>query len=453
MNYAVQRPLSRIFFKPGQHWLLSGMYLSIAYVLTQGYFNWTSPIFLLGIFSLFLVVTVDKQQTGSARYACAALLFSAINLLLPVKTGVYFTTCCTVMFIIERLYGKTNALPVIVLALMSPFFEYCSNVFTFPLRLQLTSFAGEILQLAGVKAVTEGNTIIQNGNEFSVDPACMGLNMMATSLILGLVLIAVYQKQFQKQAPAWLILLILAAIAGLNILSNLFRIVITVQFRIMPQTWLHELAGIVCLLGYVVLPALLLCKKLVASFGKNKHKPGDCRPSPANIVNPIFCMLIPALILLSSYRVDQRNRNTTADSNKTVHVAGYTAQQVDKNIIKLESPVSLVYLKKIPGFYVADHTPLICWRGSGYEFRKVKELFIQNTKVYSGILEKGNEQLFTIWWYENGQHITTDQLAWRWDVLKGSRTYSVVNITAASEEQVRREARKALADHPFKDLL
>ena len=96
---------------------------------------------------------------------------------------------------------------------------------------------------------------------------------------------------------------------------------------------------------------------------------------------------------------------------------------------------------------------MICWRGSGYELRQVKTIEVGKQEVYSAVLEKENEKLYTAWWYDNGNDRTIDQFDWRWNVLMGKSKYSLVNITAAEPLVLEKEIRKVQDDNRFKSIL
>ena len=110
---------------------------------------------------------------------------------------------------------------------------------------------------------------------------------------------------------------------------------------------------------------------------------------------------------------------------------GYTAKRLDADILQLNSPAALIYIKKIRGFYSTEHNPTICWKGSGYTFRKVTCSNIRGTELYVAILARGNEELYTAWWYDNGLLRTIGQFKWRSDVFKGGNEYSLVNVTCS----------------------
>jgi len=73
--------------------------------------------------------------------------------------------------------------------------------------------------------------------------------------------------------------------------------------------------------------------------------------------------------------------------------------------------------------------------------------------VYKGELVKGNQHLYTSWWYDNGIRQTTEPLDWRWDWIHGAPPYSVVNLTAATPEQLDKELHYVLKTRPFRALL
>ena len=105
----------------------------------------------------------------------------------------------------------------------------------------------------------------------------------------------------------------------------------------------------------------------------------------------------------------------------------------------------LVYVKSIPGWYSTEHTPLICWRGSGYEFGKVWEQKASGTACYAGVLEKkGEPSLYTAWWFDNGQEQTIAQARWRWLDAGGAPGFSLVNVTARDRQTLENQINQML---------
>jgi exosortase N len=434
------------------YYVLPLIYIALFVTALQNYIQWQSVNFLIGILSLPVAAEINTAKKGRVRYGILALLFGVLAFLFPVKTLLYFAVLFALLYWTESFYGKTNMLLFILTIFLSPVFQFFTNVFSFPLRLQLTDLAGRLLQFAGIENTVEGNVILSNRNSFSVDPACMGLNMMITSLIAAIVLTAYWQKKFNKQVKLPGIVAVLGAVILLNIIANLLRIICMVQFTIMPESVMHEITGILFFVLYVLLPISFFIKFTVKKYGKENIKNNriDDTPLKRKIIFHCFIVLV---LLLSSYRTINHDNSSRDGSVANIIIQGYGKTDLTDGVIKLENKNSLVYIKRIPTFYSSDHTPYICWQGSGYSFQQIRKEIIDNHEVYTGILVKGNEQLHTSWWYDNGTDKTISQLKWRMDMLKGSGNYSIVNVSAVSKEQLIIETGNVLLYSPFKELL
>jgi hypothetical protein len=87
---------------------------------------------------------------------------------------------------------------------------------------------------------------------------------------------------------------------------------------------------------------------------------------------------------------------------------------------------------------------MICWQGSGYNFTSIRKQTITGREVYSGILTKGADKIYSAWWFDNGSLKTVSQLEWRWTAAQGSKPFYLVNVNASSEAGLL----KAVADLP-----
>lgn len=432
--------------------LLAGVYAVLFVASLQHYIVWQSVNFILGLIALCLAPLTQAPQKGSQRFGVAALCCAAIYLVLPAKTVLYASLVLALFFLVESFYGRINPLLCAIVVLMSPLFDYAMNVFSFPIRLQVTAWAGKLLSFTGTNTRVEGNMIYSNGHEFSVDAACMGLHMLVTALLCGIMLIILHQQRYQQVLKKKYVATILAIIFVLNILTNLCRIVCLVQFTILPGTLLHDMIGIVCLVVYVILPAQLLSKWAVKRLGQplqNNTLETVTAPRKNTWAYHILLLLIIAGVASVPYL------RTPATGTLVTHavVPGYTTRQLPGGITQLENAHSLVYLKQVPGFYYPDHHPMICWKGSGYDFVKVQEQSIGGMMMYTAVLQQGNEQLYTAWWYDNGHQATISQLHWRWDAFRSRHNYSLVNITAANREQLEASITTVLRQQPFRPLL
>jgi exosortase N len=433
--------------------LLAGLVLYglLAVIGLREYVELGSVNFLLGVLALTMVFS-SRRGPVSYRFAWVAILFSLLAVLLPVKTFLYFAIGAAMLFMVESSHGSQGALPLLIIGFMAPVFKYFVNIFSFPIRLKLTAWAGEILTFNGSITGVKGNMIYTGNGEFSVDPECMGLNMMTTSLVLGIMLIALYQKKFSKRLALWQTGIFLSIIAVLNIICNLFRIVCLVQFEIMPGTFMHDLLGIACLLIYVVIPAVFIAKFAVARMGV---EPGPLKASVTSsrsYKQTVNHLAVAISICVAAFSVVRNSsQNNIAASIPTLE--NFKVSRVQAGVLKLQNERSLIYIKPIRGFYNTDHHPMICWTGSGYVFEQVRERTVNGVKVYSAVLNNGGTKLHTAWWYDNGIHRTIGQLDWRWDVLRGAKDYSVVNITVPAENELEPAISALQNNSSFNQLL
>ncbi|MBO9633899.1 MAG: exosortase N [Chitinophagaceae bacterium] len=429
-------------------------YAAIMIIVLHDYIGWQSVNVVLGLLALPLVTRITGKNGNHYRYGILAIATAVLACFVPTNTMLYFSIVFALLFVTEAGIGRINLMPVIMATLMSPLVQYAADVFSFPIRLHLTEFAGHAMKLAGMEVTVRGNMILYQNNEFAVDPACMGLNMLVTSLITGLMMISVNQKRYNKILSNRWMVPVLVTMVGLNIISNCIRMVCLVLFNILPDQPAHGWIGIGCLLVYVMLPAMFLSGWLIRRFGK------DIPAKPVTISAHLtgLGMLAAQLLLMGSVAIAamviKKEKSELKNSQSPVPaVAGFHADRVDASIIKLDNPQTLVYIKNIPGFYSGDHHPMICWRGSGYSFRQIEKKKIAANTVYTAILDDGAHQLHTAWWYDNGTRRTIDQLSWRWDMFRGAHAYSLVNLTASSGTELEQALTNILANKPFNPIL
>ncbi|MGN6495380.1 MAG: exosortase N [Agriterribacter sp.] len=421
------------------HWmaiLLLAIYGIIFCWMLGDYINVRSFDFQLGVLSILVVFSSTRSNArGGLRFAIAAVVAAVITCLLPAKTMLYTTLLLCVFFVAETYAGKMHLLSLLAIVFISPVCRYVTSIFSFPIRLQLTKWASGMLSFTGNTAMAEGNVIQYNGNEFSVDPACMGLYMLITSMLSGIMVMALQQKKYRRTLPVTGIAFLLCSIVICNVLCNLFRIFTLVYYNIPPGEPMHDVVGIACFLLYVVSPALALVTWMIKRYGKPVTQT-DRGKAPG--YHAWLHMIVLAFCVVALLMVMKQQRS--AEAGRSVETrAGYTVSTLPNNVIKMENDHALIYIKSIAGFYSSDHHPMICWGGSGYAFIKVQTGYIGNRNVYTGMLGKGNDRLYTAWWYENGTYFTIKQWDWRWDMLRGGNAYALVNITAASADELEKQ--------------
>ncbi len=311
---------------------------------------------------------------------------------------------------------------------------YISNAFSFTIRIWLGEVAAAVLTFMGIAAKASGNIIEFDGSEFAVDQACAGLHMLSMSLIICLFMIAHCQRQTVKQLNFVQMVLLLCITFVLNIVCNLCRIMLLVLFKIPPGNVFHDITGIICLLVYVILPLLWLCKIYLersVQIEKNPRAYQIIRLVPDVLRYPIVHLLFAAALIIITLNL----KTMDALSNKAadgVTLKGYNKELLESGVIKFENAAALVYLKPTP-FYGPEHNPMICWQGSGYSFTAIRKGLMAGREVYSGVLTKGKDKIYAAWWFDNGSLKTISQFDWRWTAAKGSKPFYLVNVNAATE--------------------
>jgi len=419
-------PTGRNYYLPATVCLLVISYVGISFYFLSEYFITDLNVYL-GLLLAPFILKIEKG-TYSKRYLLPALLLLLLAFIIPIKTIFFLTLLAAILLLLESTVGKTGYYFLFLLLLLSPVFKYFSNVIGFPVRLWLSEVAGKIIQLAGNDVEVSGNLIVVNGLDFSVDPACAGIKMMATSFIVALFILGYNHKKRKNEFSLLFVTVVLAGTFVLNVFANLVRIIILVLFDIGPESILHDAIGIACLGLYVLFPLIKTVNhfsgKGISGLIKQQNLPAI--PLKNVLLNlALVVIMVPAGIKI---------KNAVA-RNSAVEVAcsipDFKKEVLKSGVIKFTTKTVLVYVKPVT-FYSSEHNPLICWTGSGYEFKHVNKELHGNVKIYTGILEKNNESIYTAWWFDDGIIKTTNHLEWRWQALTGKRDFSLVNISAVS---------------------
>jgi exosortase N len=404
----------------------------------NGYLKPLSLSFVLGLAALPFTFSRAAAPGGGKTFAIVGFCFLVLTMIIPVKT-LLFLGLGALLFATATNFGyQCRLLTVIVWCLLSPMFAYLANAFSFPVRLQLASWCGSILHLLAVPVSIQGNVIEDGHGRFSIDPGCMGLNMLVASLLLGAMLLGYFEMRLQKRISTVRMLGFFAMLAILNVVSNLVRILLLVWFVWLPGTIMHELAGLVCLALYVGLPSYFCARWMV------RRSQPTVTAWQGKRLHPYLLPALFSLFGLLSIRVVQADTALHLDHVHELALGTYRASEVQPGVVKLQDASHLVYIKFIRGFYDMDHNPTICWEGSGYTFTEVGESTVSGFRIYTAVLAHGRERLYTAWWYSNGKAHTCRQWEWRRRALYGEGPFAVVNVTAPSPEERRREVERVL---------
>lgn len=427
--------------------LLTG-HVGIGLYFLQDYMPWRSLNFMIAVAGLPVIIYGSVSGERSFRFFILGVAAAVSAYFFPINAVLFLALVLSAAGLIEWVYGKMSVIPILIVLIISPV-SYILTILSFPIRIWLTKIAASIISGISSGAMAAGNVITYNGIDYSVDPACMGLKMLSTSLWFSMYLLYFIQKKHNRYLNLHLLVWSLVIVGLLNIVTNLSRIVLLVYFNIQPDNIMHDMVGIGCFALYTVLPILYLFNMLVKHKGRQANKPEF--QQDGNSVRSIVPVAVLMVIVFSGIHISTSNRQVPA--TKIKQIKGYTCDNFSNDVVRITNDNTLIYIKSIPAFYSSEHNPLMCWVGSGYEFNQLKEQQYKNVTVYTGMLEDKENILYTAWWYDNGKKRTINQLSWRSDMIKGADKYSVVNVTCNSAEELNSEVNKILDTDLLHQLL
>lgn len=384
------------------------------------------------------ILYVQQKEVASPRYAWASILCGVGHLILGMNILYLSAFLFFFLFLIEWQYGKLNALSIYWIFILSPLTIFLFGVFSFPIRLELSKLASWLLHFVQSDLTCQGNIIVLNGAEFSVDEACMGLKMVSYSYLVFLVLIAFFEKKRQVELSKPLVVLVLSTGTFLILLANLIRIITIILLQAMPDTIAHEAIGLISWLAYVILPAFLLIRFSVKKWGR--IYPIQTPKKLATSLVTLLCISSLSLLTIGSYKAFTKDQ-TPPKASIPIQIKNFDQQIANDGVIQLKNDEVLIYVKPACAPYRANHAPNICWKGSGYAFSKESLKTIDKLEVITAELKKGNDILYTAWWYDNGTQQTANQLEWRWNALKGEGNYQLFNVTVEDPALLKKYVR------------
>jgi exosortase N len=407
----------------------------LIYISLRSYLNINFTV-AIGFVLLPYVWSSNLENRTSNRWLVVVILLSIACWFLSIMTLFYWLAVMGLIFAFESLRSRLTILPIALLFTISMIFRYLSEVFTFQIRIWLSACVGALLKFCQFDIKISGNNIVLNGSDFSVEPACMGLDMIGISLMMSIFLLAFYQKKTQRNLPDLWIVLILILTFGINILNNFFRIMLLIVFKISPENPFHEIVGLICFLIYVCLPLSYFIPKIFTVARSGTSRPSERFlevPIRLTVALHLFLSITISFIVISGVeKIRKQQKMESANILKQFEVE------------QIRTDKALIYIKKIPAFYSVEHSPLFCWRGSGYDLTNIDESIINHQKIYTGTLVKGNEKLKTAWWFTDDKTLTISQLEWRWIAFKENKSFKLVNVTANSETDLEREIIKQI---------
>lgn len=423
--------------------LLVAGYLAFGAYYLQHYFIPDANLYLGLVLAPYLMLI--RKGAYSYRYLLPTLVCLGFSAFIPLTSLVYLTLIFGMLLMVESTIGKVSYFIPFLLLILSTIFNYFSNFIGFPIRLWLSKIAGEILLQVGQQVEVSGNLISLNGEAFSVDPACAGLRMIATSFILTLFILAFYQRKTRKEISFGFVAALLLLTLLLNIGANLLRIVLLVLFKIPPENLFHDLVGMACLVLYVVLPLLFITGKFFRNGTQNAEKSMAVFPPKSTSIALSFIVL--SATVLVGLKTEKIKAAAVSQEN-TLALAGYQKQILTDNITKFENEEFLIYVKPV-SFYAAEHSPMVCWTGSGYNFKSINVEQLNGREIYTGVLQKGTDKLYTAWWFDKGNCKTINQWEWRWQAAKTNQAFNLINVSASTPGALQIKTKELLSKPLF----
>jgi exosortase N len=414
-----------------------------AFAFTFSYFSNSNVLIGLCLFPFCFFITGSRRNNFA--YVGLFMLFAALALAYGVRIFYYFALAFYFLWLFELFTGKLSVLILFLIVFMSPFFIQVVTILGFPLRLMLSAYAGGLLNMVGADVEVQGNMMIVDDATFSVDEACMGMNMLAISMLMGVFVLAYRYRLSGTVLRFYSTGIFFITVFILNMVTNLIRIIVLVYFHILPENPMHEFIGIFCLVGYVVIPLHFLSGWFLQKYGKLKNEEV---PQPVfNRRNIAFMTILPVVVLCVGMSLERSRQANIGHAN--VHFGQVTPEMLDGGITKISTKDLLIYVKTIPEFFTGEHTPLMCWKGSGYEFSGVSTVAVAGVTVYKGKLVKDGNTLYTAWWYSNGQIKTVSQFDWRMRMLQGEAKFCLINVTARDEQTLMESIRSIFTTNPI----
>jgi exosortase N len=406
----------------------------------------------IGMLLIPYALMIRPMRRFNVFYFVMAIGFGILSVVYGVRMFYFFTIGFTLLTAIEYWKGKASASMLFLLVTMSPFFNQVTGLLGFPIRLHLSDWAGTLLYLGGWDVHVEGNVIVMDDATFSVDQACMGLNMLAISMLMAVFMIAFHQRKTKTTLPLLPMTLIFTTALVLNIAANFLRILMLVMFKVLPTHPLHDAIGIFCLIAYIFMPLHLISKWTIIRFGVKENVPdADSRqlPTMRSWMTYAGAFLILSLGIYINFKRSNETMNhaqVTINTDKLVSSTSHAftnlkAAEIDGCVTKIYNNNVLLYIKPIPEFFSGEHSPLFCWQGGGYEFKRIKKAVIDDNAIFLGQIVNERQTLYTAWWYSNGEVITIDQFDWRTRMMKGEPSFNLINVTCQSEQELIRNVK------------
>lgn len=379
------------------------------------------------------VVLAPIQTTKKANNY--VLVFSLVAILLywhtQITTLLYLSSLILSIEFLSIFFGRLSINAYVMALLCSPIFTMVSSIIGFPLRLKLTYWSSEILNLCIQNCSAEGNQLVINQQPFIIDEACAGLHMLLAGFVFAVLLVEHFKKKHQQT----LSMLALFSFYGFVLISiitnNIIRICMLVLFKIFPENSMHYGIGIIGFIVYTMIPTYFVLKYLFKKFGKDINTK---QTTTSNIQQKVSYALFITIITIGTYTmIFEQNKMQPVADLPIQYLSHYEKENLDYDIVKYKNNNELIYVKPMPYFFSSEHNPLYCWKGSGYKMKQFKKHILGSNTIFIGDIVKNNSTIHTAWFYSNGKICTTEQLEWRWKSFIHQEPFYLISVSSSSK--------------------
>ena len=357
---------SVILYLPVFNWLLLKMSLANGYLHIFAILGLIS----LGVYRLFQLRMTSTINTSPSNltlpssfsnyfhfpvllHSGAFIWITASVLYLLNESNVGFHTLSAALFIVylyglaghflSKLLWRSLLIPMLLLILVLPFEHYLDIYLGFPLRLLSAQWAGSVLQIAQLPMLTVESILMIDNKAAIVDLDCSGINSLWIGMIFYLLLTWIERYVMNRR---WVVIGLV--LAGLLVLSNVFRIVILVLLDLvfeLPELakMIHQSLGLLgfiisCLIVWWLLQKLAVKKENIGKVALNADKPNELnkRTPDKNTVKKeaVSASVIIAIIMvfIALYQPQQLTASTVSPSSHSFSMSdNYALKKINLN--------------------------------------------------------------------------------------------------------------------------
>lgn len=413
------------------HWEKRDILFLMAIVAPLTTFLYLFPHFLVrDTFFYFCIATLPIsliRGKSNVPFFGLAIALGILTVVMPTTIGTYLTVACSALFFLQFWKGKLHAIGLVHVFLASPFFIYLSTLVSFPLRIWLTNVVSFMLNVSGIANTANGNILNMDDGAFLVDSACSGIHLLSFGILFGTLILSLHSRKsdmsIYKMSIDYLLLL------GLIIWGNIVRIYLLVLLNIREDEMLHEGVGLIIFVAQILVPFYYLVNR--SNIPNTKETSFQLRYKfPAFKTTILSCLLLAVFAKAFIYMEEKEVFSQEMVQFENIEI-------ISKDVAKIFDGELLIYVKSPVAPYRANHNPMVCWSGSGYAFSHIFKKDVSTLgQVNMAELKKGEDTLYTAWWFESGQSRTADQWQWRWHAFQTKERFYLVNATSDTKEKL-----------------